>query len=60
MPVPTATTVNRAHDYAYTYMSIVGSGSGLGASESPCERDRKPIGRIAIANSDAAEGNRHA
>jgi spermidine dehydrogenase len=46
-------TVNRwAHGYAYTYMSMWDPVWKPG--ESPCERGRKPIGRIAIANSDAA------
>ncbi len=46
-------TVNRwAHGYAYTYMSLWDPAWPHGGS--PAERGRKRIGRIAIANSDAA------
>ncbi len=49
-----AITVNRwAHGYAYQYNSLYDS-FWLDGSELPCERARKPFGRLAIANADAA------
>jgi spermidine dehydrogenase len=49
-----AITVNRwAHGYAYQYNSLFDS-FWLDGSETPCERARKPFGRLAIANADAA------
>jgi spermidine dehydrogenase len=48
-----AITVNRwPHGYAYEYNSLWDK-FVLEGSETPCERARKPFGRIAIANSDA-------
>jgi len=48
-----AITVNRwPHGYAYEYSSLWDK-FVLEGSETPCERARKPFGRIAIANSDA-------
>ncbi len=45
-------TVNRwAHGYAYEYLALWDPPWAPG--ESPAERGRRPIGRIAIANSDA-------
>lgn len=47
-------TVNRwAHGYAYQYNSLFDS-FWLDGEETPCERARKPFGRISIANADAA------
>ena len=47
-----AITVNRwAHGYAYEYMDLHDPDWPKG--EAPHELGRKPIGRIAIANSDA-------
>jgi len=47
-----AITVNRwAHGYAYQYNSLFDD-FWLEGKETPCERARKPFGRIAIANSD--------
>jgi spermidine dehydrogenase len=47
-----AITVNRwAHGYAYSYMSLWDPPWPKG--QSPAERGRRPVGRIAIANSDA-------
>ena len=49
----TAITVNRwPHGYAYEYNFLFDP--EWPAGESPCEIARKPFGRIAIANSDAA------
>jgi spermidine dehydrogenase len=49
-----AITVNRwAHGYAYQYNSLFDP-FWLDGSEPPCERARKPFGRLAIANADAA------
>ena len=49
-----AITVNRwAHGYAYQYNSLFDP-FWLEGKETPCERARKPFGRIAIANADAA------
>jgi spermidine dehydrogenase len=49
-----AITVNRwAHGYAYQYNSLFDP-FWLEGAETPCERGRKPFGRIAIANADAA------
>jgi spermidine dehydrogenase len=49
-----AITVNRwAHGYAYQYNSLFDS-FWLEGQETPCERARKPYGRLAIANADAA------
>ncbi|MGA2389841.1 MAG: FAD/NAD(P)-binding protein [Candidatus Sulfotelmatobacter sp.] len=48
-----AITVNRwPHGYAYDYNSLFDS-FVLEGGETPCERARKPFGRITIANSDA-------
>jgi spermidine dehydrogenase len=48
-----AITVNRwPHGYAYEYSSLWDK-FVLEGGETPCERARKPYGRIAIANSDA-------
>jgi len=48
-----AITVNRwAHGYAYEYNSLFDS-FWLEGQQTPCERARKPYGRIAIANADA-------
>jgi len=48
-----AITVNRwPHGYAYEYNSLFDS-FWLEGGETPCERARKPFGRIAIANADA-------
>jgi len=45
-------TVNRwAHGYAYEYLALWDPAWAPGAS--PAERGRRPIGRIAIANSDS-------
>jgi spermidine dehydrogenase len=45
-------TVNRwAHGYAYEYLALWDPPWAPGAS--PAERGRRPVGRIAIANSDA-------
>jgi spermidine dehydrogenase len=50
----TAITVNRwPHGYAYEYNSLWDS-FWLEGGETPCEVARKPFGRIAIANADAA------
>jgi spermidine dehydrogenase len=49
-----AITVNRwPHGYAYEYNSLWDK-FWLEGGETPCERARKPFGRIAIANADAA------
>jgi spermidine dehydrogenase len=49
-----AITINRwAHGYAYQYNSLFDP-FWLEGGETPCERARKPFGRIAIANADAA------
>jgi len=49
----TAITVNRwPHGYAYEYNSLWDK-FWLEGGETPCEIARKPLGRIAIANSDA-------
>jgi spermidine dehydrogenase len=49
-----AITVNRwPHGYAYEYNSLWDP-FWLEGAETPCERARKPFGRIAIANADAA------
>ena len=49
-----AITVNRwPHGYAYEYNSLFDD-FWLNGGETPCEVARKPFGRIAIANSDAA------
>ncbi len=49
-----AITVNRwPHGYAYEYSSLWDK-FVLEGGETPCEKARKPFGRIAIANSDAA------
>jgi spermidine dehydrogenase len=49
-----AITVNRwPHGYAYQYNSLFDE-FWLNGGETPCEVARKPYGRIAIANSDAA------
>jgi spermidine dehydrogenase len=49
-----AVTVNRwPHGYAYEYNSLFDK-FWLEGAETPCERARKPFGRIAIANADAA------
>jgi spermidine dehydrogenase len=48
-----AITVNRwPHGYAYEYNSLFDS-FWLEGGETPCERARKPYGRISIANADA-------
>jgi len=48
-----AITVNRwPHGYAYEYTTLWDSAI-LESGERPCDRARKPFGRIAIANSDA-------
>lgn len=48
-----AITVNRwPHGYAYEYSTLWDSAI-LESGETPCDRARKPYGRIAIANSDA-------
>ncbi len=48
-----AITVNRwPHGYAYEYSSLWDK-FVLEGGETPCERGRKPFGRITIANSDA-------
>jgi spermidine dehydrogenase len=48
-----AITVNRwAHGYAYQYNSLFDP-FWLEGTQPPCERARKPFGRIAIANADA-------
>ena len=48
-----AITVNRwPHGYAYEYSSLWDK-FVLEGGETPCERARKPFGRITIANSDA-------
>jgi spermidine dehydrogenase len=45
-------TVNRwAHGYAYEYLALWDPAWAPGAS--PAERGRRPVGRIAIANSDS-------
>jgi spermidine dehydrogenase len=50
----TAITVNRwPHGYAYEYNSLWDK-FWLEGGETPCEVARKPFGRIAIANADAA------
>jgi spermidine dehydrogenase len=47
-----AITVNRwAHGYAYQYNSLFDD-FWLEGKETPCERARKPFGRVAIANAD--------
>jgi spermidine dehydrogenase len=49
-----AITVNRwPHGYAYEYNSLWDE-FWLNGTETPCEVARKPFGRIAIANADAA------
>jgi spermidine dehydrogenase len=49
-----AITVNRwPHGYAYEYNSLWDK-FWLEGTETPCEVARKPYGRIAIANADAA------
>jgi spermidine dehydrogenase len=49
-----AITVNRwPHGYAYQYNSLWDP-FWLDGKETPCERARKPFGRISIANADAA------
>jgi spermidine dehydrogenase len=49
-----AITVNRwPHGYAYEYNSLWDP-FWLEGGETPCERARKPFGRITIANADAA------
>jgi spermidine dehydrogenase len=49
-----AITVNRwPHGYAYEYNSLWDK-FWLEGGETPCEKARKPFGRIAIANADAA------
>lgn len=49
-----AITVNRwPHGYAYEYNSLFDE-FWLNGGETPCEAARKPFGRFAIANSDAA------
>jgi spermidine dehydrogenase len=49
-----AITVNRwPHGYAYEYNSLWDK-FWLEGGETPCEVARKPFGRIAIANADAA------
>jgi spermidine dehydrogenase len=48
-----AITVNRwAHGYSYQYNSLFDD-FWLEGRETPCERARKPFGRLAIANADA-------
>jgi spermidine dehydrogenase len=48
-----AITVNRwPHGYAYEYSSLWDK-FVLEGGETPCEKARKPFGRIAVANSDA-------
>ncbi len=48
-----AITVNRwPHGYAYEYSTLWDSAI-LESGERPCDRARKPFGRISIANSDA-------
>ncbi|HJZ11816.1 MAG TPA: hypothetical protein VJ521_06690, partial [Acidobacteriota bacterium] len=48
-----AITVNRwAHGYVYQYNSLFDS-FWLEGKQTPCERARKPFGRLAIANADA-------
>jgi spermidine dehydrogenase len=48
-----AITVNRwPHGYAYEYNTLW-DGAILESGERPCDRARKPLGRISIANSDA-------
>jgi spermidine dehydrogenase len=48
-----AITVNRwAHGYAYQYNSLFDD-FWLKGQETPCERARRPFGRLAIANADA-------
>lgn len=48
-----AITVNRwAHGYAYQYNSLFDP-FWLEGKETPCERARKPFGRLAIANADS-------
>jgi len=48
-----AITVNRwPHGYSYEYSSLWDK-FVLEGGETPCERARKPFGRIAIANADA-------
>jgi spermidine dehydrogenase len=48
-----AITVNRwPHGYAYEYNTLW-DGAILESGERPCDRARKPFGRISIANSDA-------
>lgn len=48
-----AITVNRwAHGYAYQYNSLFDR-FWLDGGETPCERARRPFGRLAIANADA-------
>jgi spermidine dehydrogenase len=47
-------TVNRwPHGYAYQYNSLFDP-FWLEGGETPCERARRPFGRVAIANADAA------
>jgi spermidine dehydrogenase len=49
-----AITANRwPHGYAYEYSMLWDESAGQGG-ERPCERARKPFGRLAIANADAA------
>jgi spermidine dehydrogenase len=48
-----AITVNRwAHGYSYQYNSLFDD-FWLKGGLTPCERGRRPFGRLAIANSDA-------
>ena len=50
----TAITVNRwPHGYAYQYNSLFDD-FWMKGGEQPCQVARKPFGRIAIANADAA------
>jgi spermidine dehydrogenase len=49
-----AITVNRwAHGYAYQYNSLYDD-FWFEGRETPCERARKPFGRLALANADAS------
>lgn len=58
----TAITVNRwAHGYAYEYNSLDDPSLYQPESQRPYAQARRPVGRIAIANSDAeAFGYTHA
>ncbi|MFF4794783.1 hypothetical protein ACFY2M_34680 [Streptomyces sp. NPDC001276] len=50
----TAITINRwAHGYAYEYNSLDDPALFLPESERPYAKARRPVGRIAIANSDS-------